>query len=330
MAHKLIEQKLQARNERILEGKKRKWESFQSGNNSGKGNQRDNSRQTLQNNQKQGNARAMVTAPTDGKLPLCEWCFTRHVGSDRSFVNTRFSSLLDIKPIKIENTYEARKYIERGCHLFLAYVMEKKLKEKRMEDVPVICDFLEVFPEELPGLPPPRQVEFRIDLVPRTAPVARAPYRLAPSEMKELSVQLMCIDYRELNKLTVKNRYPLLRIDDLFDQLQGRRRACKAFEDYFRAAKEREIVRQVFKVETLKKYGMDLSDPVDTPLVDRLKLDEDLWNGYLRKGRKTKPKRQNRTRNGKAWKRQSQDKAQVSKSQPRSTPTNPRSKSEEK
>ncbi|GJW04707.1 putative reverse transcriptase domain-containing protein [Tanacetum coccineum] len=121
-----------------------------------------------------------------------------------------------------------------------------------MEDVPVIRDFLKVFPEELPGLPPPRQVEFRIDLIPGAAPVASAPYRLAPSEMKELSVQLqellkkgfirlssspwgapvlfvkkkdgsfrMCIDYRELNKLAVKNRYPLLRIDDLFDQLQG-------------------------------------------------------------------------------------------------------------
>ncbi|GKA46934.1 hypothetical protein Tco_0739817, partial [Tanacetum coccineum] len=104
----------------------------------------------------------------------------------------------------------------------------------------------------LPGLPPPRQVEFRIDLVPGAAPVAPAPYRLAPYEMKELSVQLqellkkgfirpsssprgapvlfgkkkdgsfrMCIDYHELNKLTVKNRYPLSRIDDLFDQLQG-------------------------------------------------------------------------------------------------------------
>ncbi|GJU95004.1 hypothetical protein Tco_1319760 [Tanacetum coccineum] len=70
MAHKLMEQKSQARNERILEGKKRKWENHQGGNSSGKGNQKDNSRQTLQNNQKQGNARAMVTAPTNGKLPL--------------------------------------------------------------------------------------------------------------------------------------------------------------------------------------------------------------------------------------------------------------------
>ncbi|GJX65396.1 putative reverse transcriptase domain-containing protein [Tanacetum coccineum] len=84
-------------------------------------------------------------------------------------------------------------------------------------------DFLEVFPEDLPGLPPMRQVEFQIDLVPGVAPVARAPYRLAPSELQELWIFRMCIDYRELNKLTVKNRYPLWRIDDLFDQLQGSR-----------------------------------------------------------------------------------------------------------
>ncbi|GKD61689.1 hypothetical protein Tco_1299198, partial [Tanacetum coccineum] len=80
MAYKLMGQKSQARNERILEGKKRKWENLQGGNSGGKGNQKDNSLQTLQNNLKQGNARAMVTAPTNGKLPLCERCFTRHVG----------------------------------------------------------------------------------------------------------------------------------------------------------------------------------------------------------------------------------------------------------
>ncbi|GJX02956.1 putative reverse transcriptase domain-containing protein [Tanacetum coccineum] len=154
--------------------------------------------------------------------------------------------------LKIISCIKARKYVEQGCHLFLAHVTKKNSKEKRMEDVTVIRDFPKVFPEELSGLPPPRQVEFRIDLVPGAAPVARAPYRLAPSEMKELSVQLqellekgfihpssspwgapvlfvkkkdgsfrMCIDYRELNKLTIKNRYPLPRIDDLFDQLQG-------------------------------------------------------------------------------------------------------------
>ncbi|GJY09614.1 putative reverse transcriptase domain-containing protein [Tanacetum coccineum] len=127
-----------------------------------------------------------------------------------------------------------------------------KSKKKQLQDVPIVKNFPEVFPEDLPGLPHTRQVEFHIDLVPGAAPVARAPYRLAPSEMKELADQLqelsdkgfirpssspwgapvlfvkkkdgslrMCIDYRELNKLTVKNRYPLPRIDDLFDQLQG-------------------------------------------------------------------------------------------------------------
>ncbi|GKA27856.1 putative reverse transcriptase domain-containing protein [Tanacetum coccineum] len=78
-----------------------------------------------------------------------------------------------------------------------------------------------VFLEELLGLPPPRQVEFRIDLILGAAPVARAPYRLAPSKMKELSKQLQELLEKELNKLTIKNRYPLPRIDDLFDQLQG-------------------------------------------------------------------------------------------------------------
>ncbi|GJX10141.1 putative reverse transcriptase domain-containing protein [Tanacetum coccineum] len=92
--------------------------------------------------------------------------------------------------LKLISCIKARKYIERGCHLFLAHVTEKEKSEKRLEDVPVIRDFPEVFPDDLPGLPPSRQVEFKIDLVPGTAPVARAPYRLAPLEMKEFSEQL--------------------------------------------------------------------------------------------------------------------------------------------
>ncbi|GKC38246.1 putative reverse transcriptase domain-containing protein [Tanacetum coccineum] len=151
---------------------------------------------------------------------------------------------------------KTQEYMLKGCPVFLANVNTKETKDKsekkRLEDVPIVRDFPEVFPEDLSGLPPTRQVEFQIDLIPGAAPVARAPYRLAPSEMKELSEQLkelsdkgfirpssspwgapvlfvkkkdgsfrMCIDYRELNKLTVKNRYPLPRIDDLFDQLQG-------------------------------------------------------------------------------------------------------------
>ncbi|GJR93732.1 putative reverse transcriptase domain-containing protein [Tanacetum coccineum] len=92
--------------------------------------------------------------------------------------------------LKVISCIKARIFIKRGFHLFLAHVTEKEKSKKHLEDVPVIRDFLEVFPNDLPRLPPPRQVEFKIDLVPGAAPVARTPYRLAPSEIKELSKQL--------------------------------------------------------------------------------------------------------------------------------------------
>nr|GFA49022.1 hypothetical protein [Tanacetum cinerariifolium] len=85
-----------------------------------------------------------------------------------------------------------------------------KADEKKLDDMRVVRDFPEVFPDDLSGLPPVREIEFRIDLIPGALPVVKSPYQLPQSEMSEL----------ELNKLTVKNRYPLLRIDDLFDQLQ--------------------------------------------------------------------------------------------------------------
>ncbi|GJW12529.1 putative reverse transcriptase domain-containing protein [Tanacetum coccineum] len=199
-------------------------------------------------------------------------------GSDRSFVNTRFSSLLDIKPIKIEDSYEVEladrrivstNTILKGCTLSLVnHIFEIDLMPIELgtfdviigmdwlvkHDAVIVCGEKVVrIPYENKTLivegdkggsrlkPLPRQVKFRIDLVPGAAPVACAPYRLAPFIMKELSVQLqellkkgfihpssspwgsfsICIDYRELNKLTVKNSYPLPRIDYLFDQLQG-------------------------------------------------------------------------------------------------------------
>ncbi|GJR25258.1 putative reverse transcriptase domain-containing protein [Tanacetum coccineum] len=126
-----------------------------------------------------------------------------------------------------------QKYIKRGYPIFLAQVTKKEIEngseEKRFEDMPTVRDFSKVFPEDFPGLPPTRQVEFQIDLVPGAAPVGF----IRPSSLPWGSLVLfvkkkdgsfqMCIDYRELNELTVKNRYPLPRIDDLFDQLQGLR-----------------------------------------------------------------------------------------------------------
>ncbi|GKD04775.1 putative reverse transcriptase domain-containing protein [Tanacetum coccineum] len=96
--------------------------------------------------------------------------------------------------LSIISCTKTQKYMHKGCHVFFSQVMERKTKdrskEKRLEDVSIVRDFLKVFPEDLPGLPPAQQVEFQIDLVPGAAPVARAPYRLAPSEMQELSAQL--------------------------------------------------------------------------------------------------------------------------------------------
>nr|GEW09944.1 putative reverse transcriptase domain-containing protein [Tanacetum cinerariifolium] len=290
MAHTLIEQKVKAIAEREADNKKRKWENFQGGSSSGGGNNNSNRNNNNYPNNRRGGARGQAYALRDGDQNfrpnvvtgtfLLNNRYARVLfdsGSDKSFVNINFSHLIDIEPVKevhvplkkrtlvvkgddcvsqlkVVSYMKVKKYVNRGSYLFVAQVVEKEPAERRLKDVPVICKFPDVFPEDLPGLSPPRQVEFEIKLVPGAAPVARAPYRLAPSEMKELAKQLqelsdkgfirpssspwgspmlfvkkkdgsfsMCIDYRELNKLTIKNRYPLSRIDDLFDQLQGTR-----------------------------------------------------------------------------------------------------------
>ena len=118
----------------------------------------------------------------------------------------------------------------------------------------VVCEYEDVFPNYLTGLPLHKDVDFVIELHPGTSPISKTPHRMAPIELQELKVQLqelldkgfirpstspwgapvlfakkkdktlqLCIDYRQLNRVTVKNRYPLPRIDDLFDQLKGAR-----------------------------------------------------------------------------------------------------------
>nr|GEX17822.1 hypothetical protein [Tanacetum cinerariifolium] len=279
MAYKLMEQKSQARDERILEGKKRKLERFQSRNRGGKSNHKDNSCQTFQNNQKQRNAmvrhkaryckeKNVATGANALPIPTCYDCgeqghtrnrYTKKVKqeevrevrgrayaikdaqskgpnvvtaryevelADRRVVSTNtilkgctlnlvnYIFEINLMPIelgtfdviiimdwllkhdavivcgekvvrvpygnkmlivqsdkgvsrlKVISCIKVPKYVKRGCHFLLAHVTEKKSKEKRLEDVPVIRDFLEVFMEELLGLPPSRQVEFQIDLVP--------------------------------------------------------------------------------------------------------------------------------------------------------------------
>ncbi|TYK07646.1 DNA/RNA polymerases superfamily protein [Cucumis melo var. makuwa] len=153
---------------------------------------------------------------------------------------------------QVISAMRASKLLSQGTWSILASVVDTREVDVSLSSEPVVRDYPDVFPEELPGLPPHREIEFAIELEPDTVPISRAPYRMTPAELKELKVQLqelldkgfirpsvspwgaqvlfvkkkdgsmrLCIDYRELNKVTVKNRYPLPRIDDLFDQLQG-------------------------------------------------------------------------------------------------------------
>ncbi|XP_075521471.1 uncharacterized protein LOC142554687 [Primulina tabacum] len=171
-------------------------------------------------------------------------------GATHSFVSKRFA-----KKLKVEHDILIWKAIKGGEEIYLAMIDEIKVEEvPKLEDIPIIQKLPDVFHEELPGEIPDREVEFEINLVRGAALISKAPYRMAPTKLNELKEQLqelldkkqvrpsaslwgapvqfvkkkdgsmrLCIDYRELNKITKKNKYPLPRIEDLFDQLKGAR-----------------------------------------------------------------------------------------------------------
>jgi len=156
------------------------------------------------------------------------------------------------KSYPLISAMKVSKLLCQECIGYWCYTIDNQAKEVKAGNILVVCEFEDVFPEELPGLPSQMEIDFEIKLIPRAQPISKAPYCMAPTELKELKIQLdellqkefvrpsvspwgdtmlfvkkkdgtfrLCIDYRELDKITIKNKYPLPRIDDLFGQLQG-------------------------------------------------------------------------------------------------------------
>jgi len=188
------------------------------------------------------------------------------------------------------------------------------MEAKSSEEVPVVNEYPDVFPEELPRMPPDRDIEFVIDLVPGTSPIAKRPYMMAASELVELKKQLeelqrisfirpsssswgapvlfvkkkygsmrLCVDYRALNEVTIKNKYPLPRIDDLFDQLKGAKYFSKIDlrSGYFQLKiRESDIPKTTFVTRygqfefTVMSFGLTNAPVYFTNLMNKVFMDE--------------------------------------------------------
>ncbi|GJT08168.1 putative reverse transcriptase domain-containing protein [Tanacetum coccineum] len=232
----------------------------------------------------------------------------------------------NVTRLNIISCTKAQKYMERGFPIFLAHVTTKEIEDqsekKRLKDVPIVQDFPEVFPKDLPGFPSTRQVEFQIDLVPGATPVARAPYRLAPSEMKELSEQLkelfdkgfirpsshhwgasvlfvkkektiisvvLHLNTTEMNKLTVKNKQA---------------RARRASEDNIGVVEERGVFEWGDKLEAA--FQLLKQEVVSAPILALHEGCEGLFIAILRRfkegfGRVLMAKRKDSDIENKGW-----------------------------
>ncbi|XP_052726148.1 uncharacterized protein LOC108322100 [Vigna angularis] len=181
---------------------------------------------------------------TSRMCPQCPIIVEGHYNKELIFPDPEESKLLSLQHVLKE--------VKEGSPCFIILTHVEIEKNEQNLDIPIVNDFSDVFPEEVLGLPPQREVEFSFDLLPGAGPVSIASYRMALAELAELKKQIeellekqfirpsvspwgapillvkkkdgssrLCVDYRQLNKLTIKNKYPFLRIDDLMDQLHG-------------------------------------------------------------------------------------------------------------
>jgi hypothetical protein len=180
-----------------------------------------------------------------------DWLRANHVYIN-CFAKAVLFPVLEKEGDLVLSTQQVNESVRDGAEVFMLVASLKLSENGTMGEFPVVRDFPEVFPDEVSDLPPKREVEFTIDLIPGTNPASMALYRMSPSELKELKSQLedfldkrfirlsvspwgapvllvkkkagtirLCVDYRQLNKVTIKNKYPLPRIDDFMDQLVG-------------------------------------------------------------------------------------------------------------
>ncbi|GJV86313.1 putative reverse transcriptase domain-containing protein [Tanacetum coccineum] len=167
-------------------------------------------------------------------------CYEKYIrvpyGNDMLIIQGERSGVKNESRLEVISSIRTQKYIDQGCHVFLIQMIkeeETEIPKRRIEDVPVVSDFPEVFPEDLPGLPPTRQVEFHIELIPGAAPVARAPYRLAPAEMKELAEQLKELSDKGFIRPSSSCRETHSCLSKREDGIFRMNRVCKPYLDKF-------------------------------------------------------------------------------------------------